>query len=72
MEDMLIQAGIKNLKEFGYPDVTKDNILTDLVYSRFFKRILEETKAEANPCFAQGASVIAACEKVLNKLTKLS
>ena len=38
----LLSAGVKNLKEFGYPGVTAENILTDSVYSRFFKSMLED------------------------------
>jgi hypothetical protein len=43
MREQLIQAGIKNLKEFGYPSVNEENILTDMIYSAFFKQMLEET-----------------------------
>lgn len=38
----LIAAGVKNLKEFGYPDVTADNILTDLIYGGFFLSMLRD------------------------------
>lgn len=38
----LIAAGVRNLKEFGYPDVTADNILTDLIYSGFFLSMLRD------------------------------
>jgi hypothetical protein len=68
MEDKLIEAGIRNLQEFGYPAVTKENILTDMVYGQFFKRMLESTKEEANPCFAQGALIISACDKLLSRI----
>jgi hypothetical protein len=48
----LIKAGIRNLKEFGYPQVNETNILTDHLYSAFFDRMLEDHtgqgKAEAN------------------------
>jgi hypothetical protein len=36
MEEKLIEAGIRGLKEFGYPCVTKENILTDDIYKIFF------------------------------------
>ena len=32
----LLKAGVKNLKEFGYPSVNEENILTDIVYGGFF------------------------------------
>lgn len=43
----LLKAGVKNLKEFGYPDVDTENILTDIVYSEFFKGMLNENKGES-------------------------
>lgn len=42
IREKLIAAGVRNLKEFGYPDVTPENILTDFIYSRFFDSMLEE------------------------------
>jgi hypothetical protein len=47
MKDKLITAGVRNLKEFGYPYCTKDNILTDEVYSVFFKSMLETNLGKA-------------------------
>ena len=44
MEQKLIQAGINNLKEFGYPDVDMDNILTDEIYKAFFLTMLKDNK----------------------------
>lgn len=64
METMLINAGIRNLKEFGYPDVNKDNILTDYVYSQFFLSMLKETLENS----LGRKEVIAACEKVIAKI----
>lgn len=37
----LLEAGVHNLQEFGYPYVTVDNILTDVVYSEYFASMLE-------------------------------
>lgn len=42
----LIAAGVKNLKEYGYPHVTVENILTDTIYSAFFKSMLEDNKGK--------------------------
>lgn len=42
LKQKLIEAGVKNLKEFGYPSVNNENILTDFVYRSFFKPMLEE------------------------------
>lgn len=39
---LLIKAGVKNLREFGYPDCDEANILTDAVYSVFFDSMLKE------------------------------
>ena len=39
----LLNAGVKNLKEFGYPKVTAETILTDEVYKRFFISMLSDS-----------------------------
>lgn len=44
--DQLIEAGIHNLKQFGYPSVNKDNILTDMIFKEFFKSMLKDTFEE--------------------------
>lgn len=38
----LIRGGVNNLGAFGYPNVRPENILTDPIYSAFFKNMLEE------------------------------
>ncbi len=40
--ESLIAAGVRNLKEFGYPSVNTENILTDMVFSKFFASMLED------------------------------
>jgi len=40
IKEKILIAGVKNLKEFGYPNVDTENILTDTVYSQFFKNML--------------------------------
>lgn len=47
IKEKLIAAGVKNLKEFGYPHCTKDNILTDQVYKQFFNNMLKENLGKA-------------------------
>jgi hypothetical protein len=42
LRDKLLANGVRNLKEFGYPAATKENILTDRIYSAFFKSMLED------------------------------
>lgn len=42
----LINGGVRALREFGYPDVRSDNIMTDYIYRRFFETQLENTKAD--------------------------
>ncbi len=46
IESALITAGVKNLKEFGYPSVTNENILTDQVYKMFFESMLKDNKGQ--------------------------
>jgi len=38
----ILKSGVKNMIEFGYPDVNTESILTDPVYWAFFKEMLEE------------------------------
>ena len=40
--DSLVAAGVRNLKEFGYPDVDAENILKDVIYSKFFLNMLRD------------------------------
>lgn len=47
IKDHLLKSGVKNLKEFGYPYVNTENILTDIVYSQFFEGMLEENKGQS-------------------------
>ena len=42
IRDLLIAAGVRNLKEFGYPTCNAENILTVPVYAAFFTNMLEE------------------------------
>lgn len=58
MRDKLIAAGVRNLKEFGYPSVNAENILTDKIYRMFFKSMLEDNlgkgvDAEVNALLAE-------------------
>lgn len=47
IKNHLLKAGVKNLKEFGYPSVDPSNILTDIVYKEFFKSMLLDNKGKA-------------------------
>lgn len=42
----LLTAGVKNLKEFGYPAVNVDNITSDYLFAMFFKRMLEDNEGQ--------------------------
>jgi hypothetical protein len=44
IEKKMVQAGVDNLKEFGYPNVNEENIFTDMIYSQFFKSMLNDNK----------------------------
>lgn len=48
IREHLLKAGVTNLKEFGYPDVTTETILTDDIYSGFFKSMFEDNKGNNN------------------------
>lgn len=38
----LLQRGVANLQEFGYPAVTTTNILTDMIYAPMFDSMLRD------------------------------
>jgi hypothetical protein len=44
MRTVIINQGVKNLKEYGYPNVDEKNILTDMIYSAFFKQMLNNNR----------------------------
>lgn len=40
LREKYIKAGVANLKEFGYPSVNAENILTDRLFKMFFRQML--------------------------------
>lgn len=60
-KDRLVIAGVRNLKEFGYPSVTVANILTNGVYSGFFKSMLEDNRGQG--CDAEIDELLAEIEQ---------
>lgn len=42
MRKKIIANGVKNLKEYGYPDCNEENILTDDIYKDFFISMLKD------------------------------
>lgn len=42
VQKKLLANAVRNLREFGYPDCDEKNILTDPIYSAFFKSMLED------------------------------
>lgn len=42
IKETIISRGVINLQEFGYKYCDKENILTDEVYSAFFRSMLED------------------------------
>lgn len=59
----LLKAGVKNLKEFGYPEVNIENILTDIIYSGFFKSMLIDNKGN-------GKQIDEVIDELLNSITQ--
>lgn len=43
----LLEAGVRNLMEFGYPSVNTENITKDYIFRKFFRSMLEQTLEEA-------------------------
>lgn len=59
----LLCAGVRNLHEYGYPHCTVSNILTDKIYSSFFKSMLESNKG-------YGVAADAEIDKLLADITR--
>ena len=47
-KEKLIAAGVRNLKEFGYPQCNKENILTDAIFKAFFASMLKDNKGHGD------------------------
>lgn len=62
MKDKLITAGVKNLREFGYPHCDKNNILTDAVYKAFFASMLKDNKGHGAAIDKTIDELLAICE----------
>jgi hypothetical protein len=46
-EQDLLNAGVKGLREFGYPDASKDNILKPGILSKFFRAQLQDMETDS-------------------------
>jgi len=62
MKDRLIEAGVKNLKIYGYPECNKDNILTDQIYKAFFVSMLKDNKGNGAAIDKAIDELLAVCE----------
>jgi hypothetical protein len=67
IKDRLILAGVRNLKEFGYPTVTKENILTDYVFSQFFLAMLQDNRGSNELINKAIDELIEVCRKTQKK-----
>lgn len=59
IQDKLIAAGVKNLKAYGYPAVTAENILTDPIYREFFRSMLKENLGQSKSIDTEINAVLA-------------
>lgn len=48
IKERIIENGVDNLKEFGYPTVDQNNILTDRIFARFFLSMLNDKVNQVN------------------------
>ena len=63
IRDGLIKAGIQNLKDFGYPDVNKDNIMEAYIFRSFFKGMLEDSLGKNDAIDAEVNKLLAEIEE---------
>lgn len=64
MRNRIINAGVRQLRDFGYPSCNAANIMTDTVFKEFFKTMLEGTFADA----PEGGPLSVACKSLLDEL----
>lgn len=64
----LIDAGVKNLKEFGYSTASARNILTDTVYRAFFHSMLGN---DENVAAARGRPALDKVRRALWEETRI-
>lgn len=55
--DTVLASGVKSLRQYGYPNCTKENIMTDMIYSAFFKTSLEETVRDCEASTIQATAI---------------
>lgn len=60
IRNSLIKAGVKNLKEYGYPEVDEKNILTDDIYKSFFASMLNDNAGLAGPAVDKEIAILLA------------
>lgn len=61
MKDKLIANGVKNLRDFGYPECNKENILTDQIYKAFFVSMLKGNKGHGKEIDKAIDELLAVC-----------
>lgn len=45
--ERMIKNGVANLKQFGYPDVTPENIISEKLFAKFFMSMLDDNEGRA-------------------------
>ena len=64
-EENIIKEGIRSLREFGYPYVNENNIITDKIYSNLFKSFLNELTYDYENV---NEEVVRIANKLINKI----
>ena len=67
MRSKLIAAGVRNLKEFGYPKCDEKNILTDYLYASFFIKMLVDNKGHGVELDRAIEGLIVECRATIDK-----
>lgn len=66
-QSMLIDAAVKNLKEFGYPKCNSKNIFTDAIYRAFFVSMLKDNLGHSGEVDEAINSLIAKANKMADQ-----
>lgn len=61
LKSRIVAAGVKNLRDFGYPSCNPENIKTDMIYRAFFESALRDN-------LGAGAETDAAIMELLDEI----
>jgi hypothetical protein len=69
LRNRMIQSGVKAVRDFGYPECTAENILTDYLYAQCFKVQLQDVMQE--PSLSRSPTIRGVAQGLLDEVMKI-